>query len=113
MNKISVVVPCFNEEEVLSMFYKKTSEVLNEIEDITYELLFVDDGSTDGTLSVMKDLHTLDERCQYLSFSRNFGKEAAIYAGLKNADGDYVAIMDVDLQDPPELLPKMYQILEK
>ncbi len=77
------------------------------------ELLFVDDGSTDRTLRVMKDLHILDARCQFLSFSRNFGKEAAIYAGLRNATGDYVAVMDVDLQDPPHMLPQMYKILEQ
>ena len=113
MKKLTVIVPCYNEQETLPIYYKEMCKIMLQMQDVDTELLFVDDGSTDGTLSVMKDLHTLDERCQYLSFSRNFGKEAAIYAGLKNADGDYVAIMDVDLQDPPELLPKMYQILEK
>ena len=111
MKKLTVIVPCYNEQEALPIYYKEMCKIMLQMQDVDTELLFVDDGSTDGTLSVMKDLHTLDERCQYLSFSRNFGKEAAIYAGLKNADGDYVAIMDVDLQDPPELLPKMYQIL--
>lgn len=86
---------------------------MHKMPEVEIEMLFVDDGSTDRTLSVMKDLNSLDEKCKYLSFSRNFGKEAAIYAGLKNATGDYVAIMDVDLQDPPELLPQMYQILEE
>ena len=113
MKKLTVIVPCYNEQETLPIYYKEMCKIMLQMQDVDTELLFVDDGSIDGTLSVMKDLHTLDERCQYLSFSRNFGKEAAIYAGLKNADGDYVAIMDVDLQDPPELLPKMYQILEK
>ena len=113
MKKLTVIVPCYNEQETLPIYYKEMCKIMLQMQDVDTELLFVDVGSTDGTLSVMKDLHTLDERCQYLSFSRNFGKEAAIYAGLKNADGDYVAIMDVDLQDPPELLPKMYQILEK
>ena len=107
MKKLTVIVPCYNEQEALPIYYKEMCKIMLQMQDVDTELLFVDDGSTDGTLSVMKDLHTLDERCQYLSFSRNFGKEAAIYAGLKNADGDYVAIMDVDLQDPPELLPKM------
>ena len=113
MKKVTVIVPCFNEQEAIPIYYKEMCKIMLQMQDVDMELLFVDDGSTDRTLSVMKALHTLDERCQYLSFSRNFGKEAAIYAGLKNAAGDYVAIMDVDLQDPPELLPQMYQILEE
>lgn len=113
MKKVTVIVPCFNEQEAIPIYYKEMCKIMLQMQDVDMELLFVDDGSTDRTLSVMKALHTLDERCQYLSFSRNFGKEAAIYAGLKNATGDYVAIMDVDLQDPPELLPQMYQILEE
>ena len=78
-----------------------------------FELIFVDDGSSDRTYKIMKELHRKDGRCQYLSFSRNFGKEAAIYAGLQNAGGNYAAIMDVDLQDPPSLLPEMYRILKE
>ena len=113
MKRVTVIVPCFNEQEAIPIYYKEMCKIMLQMQDVDMELLFVDDGSTDRTLSVMKTLHTLDERCQYLSFSRNFGKEAAIYAGLKNAAGDYVAIMDVDLQDPPELLPQMYQILEE
>ena len=113
MKKVTVIVPCFNEQEAIPIYYKEMCKIMLQMQDVDMELLFVEDGSTDRTLSVMKTLHTLDERCQYLSFSRNFGKEAAIYAGLKNAAGDYVAIMDVDLQDPPELLPQMYQILEE
>lgn len=113
MKKLTVIVPCFNEQEAIPIYYKEMCKIMLQMQEVDMELLFVDDGSTDRTLSVMKALHTLDERCQYLSFSRNFGKEAAIYAGLKNATGDYVAIMDVDLQDPPELLPQMYQILEE
>lgn len=113
MKRVTVIVPCFNEQEAILIYYKEMCKIMLQMQDVDMELLFVDDGSTDRTLSVMKALHTLDERCQYLSFSRNFGKEAAIYAGLKNATGDYVAIMDVDLQDPPELLPQMYQILEE
>lgn len=113
MKKITVIVPCLNEEDALPIYYKEMSKIMKQMKETEIELLFVDDGSTDRTLSVMKDLHELDRRCHYLSFSRNFGKEAAIYAGLQNADGDYVAIMDVDLQDPPALLPKMYRILEE
>ena len=113
MKKITVIVPCLNEEDALPIYYKEMSKIMKQMKETEIELLFVDDGSTDRTLSVMKDLHELDGRCHYLSFSRNFGKEAAIYAGLQNADGDYMAIMDVDLQDPPALLPKMYRILEE
>lgn len=113
MKKMTVIVPCFNEEEALPIYYKEMCKVMNRMKEVELELLFVDDGSSDHTLSVMKDLHMLDVRCSYLSFSRNFGKEAAIYAGLKHAVGDYVAVMDVDLQDPPELLPEMYRILEE
>ena len=113
MKKITVIVPCFNEQDALPIYYKEMCRVMHKMPEVEIEMLFVDDGSTDRTLSGMKDLNSLDEKCKYLSFSRNFGKEAAIYAGLKNATGDYVAIMDVDLQDPPELLPQMYQILEE
>lgn len=113
MKKLTVIIPCFNEEEALPIYYREMSKVMEEMPEVDTELLFIDDGSTDRTLSVMKDLHILDARCKYLSFSRNFGKEAAIYAGLKNAVGDYVAVMDVDLQDPPYMLPKMYKILEE
>ena len=79
--------------------------------DVRFEMIFVDDGSSDQTLKILKELNQKDQRCRYLSFSRNFGKEAAIYAGLKNSEGDYVATMDVDLQDPPDMLPEMYRIL--
>lgn len=113
MEKITVIVPCWNEEEALPIYYKEMSAVMKMMKNVEIELLFVDDGSTDDTLQVMKELHLGDKRCRYLSFSRNFGKEAAIYAGLQNADGDYVAIMDVDLQDPPKLLPDMYSILKE
>ena len=113
MKNLTVIVPCFNEEEALPIYYKEMCKVMDQMKDVEIELLFVDDGSSDHTLFVMKDLHMLDARCSYLSFSRNFGKEAAIYAGLKHAAGDYVAVMDVDLQDPPGLLPEMYRILEE
>ena len=105
MDKISVVVPCYNEEEALPVYYKEMCRVMDEMKDVVFELIFVDDGSSDATLGIMKDLNEKDSRCRYLSFSRNFGKEAAIYAGLKASEGDYVALMDVDLQDPPSLFP--------
>ncbi len=113
MTKITVVIPCFNEEDALMIYYWEMEKIMEEMKDVAFELLFVDDGSRDRSLSIMKTLHEKDKRCRYLSFSRNFGKEAAIYAGLKNANGDYVAVMDVDLQDPPALLPKMYKILQE
>ena len=111
MNKISIVIPCFNEEEALPVYYEEMSRIMKQMQGVDFELLFVDDGSSDRTRGIMKSLHERDERCKYLSFSRNFGKEAAIYAGLSNAEGNYVAIMDVDLQDPPSLLPEMYRTL--
>ena len=92
---------------------KEMCRVMDEMKDVVFELIFVDDGSSDATLGIMKDLNEKDSRCRYLSFSRNFGKEAAIYAGLKASEGDYVALMDVDLQDPPTLLPEMYEILQE
>ena len=113
MDKISVVVPCYNEEEALPVYYKEMCRVMDEMKDVVFELIFVDDGSSDATLGIMKDLNEKDSRCRYLSFSRNFGKEATIYAGLKASEGDYVALMDVDLQDPPALLPEMYEILQE
>lgn len=109
--RISVVIPCFNEQEALPYCYKKTIEVLSKI-NIEYELILIDDGSKDSTLDVIKKLAKKDKHIIYYSFSRNFGKEAAIYAGLSNANGDYVAIMDADMQDPPSLLPKMLEILK-
>lgn len=113
MKKVTVVVPCLNEEAALPIYYKEMKHVMETMPETEFELIFVDDGSADGTLQEMKALNEKDKRCRYLSFSRNFGKEAAIYAGLKSAVGDYVAIMDVDLQDPPRLLPEMYRILEE
>lgn len=107
---LSVVVPCYNEEDVINIFYEAIKDVLDrqtKIHGITWELWFVDDGSTDYTLGQIKILQKYDERVHYVSFSRNFGKEAAIYAGLEAAWGDYVVTMDVDLQDPPELIEEM------
>lgn len=111
MSKISIVVPCFNEEEALLVYYREMCRVMRKMPDVEFEILFVDDGSSDRTLEILKEFHNTDARCRYLSFSRNFGKEAALYAGLQNAGGDYVAAMDVDMQDPPGLLPEMYRIL--
>lgn len=112
MTKLSVVIPCLNEEEALPLYYGAMCPVMEKI-DAEFELIFVDDGSQDSTLSVLEKLRGQDGRCRYFSFSRNFGKEAAIYAGLQHASGDYVAVMDVDLQDPPELLPEMFRILQE
>ena len=109
---ITLIVPCFNEQDVLPVFYKETVAVLEKM-NCPYELLFVDDGSSDDTLKILKELGETDSHVCYLSFSRNFGKEAAMYAGLRNAHGDYTAIMDVDLQDPPSLLPEMLRILQQ
>lgn len=107
---ISIIVPCYNEQEALPLFYEKAVAVLREM-DCGYELLFINDGSRDGTLDLLRSLAERDSHVLYLSFSRNFGKEAAIYAGFCNAHGDYAAVMDADLQDPPELLPQMLELL--
>ena len=111
MKKVSLIVPCYNEEEALPLFYDAVSNVMNSI-NYDYELLFIDDGSKDRTLSILKDLSQKDSHVTYIGFSRNFGKESAMYAGFCNAHGDYVAVMDADMQDPPDLLPKMLDILE-
>ena len=111
--KLTMVVPAYNEEEALPIFYAEALRVEKELPGVEIEYLFIDDGSSDGTLEVLRDLHKKDARVRYVSFSRNFGKEAAIYAGLQNAAGDYVAILDADLQDPPALLPEMLQAIEE
>ncbi len=108
---ISIIIPCFNEEKVLNIFYSEIDRISKEMAYVEFEFLFVDDGSKDNTLKVIKELKTKDCRVHYISFSRNFGKEAAIYAGLENAKGDYIAIMDADLQDPPSLLPEMLRVI--
>lgn len=107
---LSIIVPCFNEEEALPIFYKTIIPILKDL-DTNYELILVDDGSKDNTSSIMKKLAEDDKFVKYVIFSRNFGKEAAMYAGLENSKGDYVAVMDVDLQDPPELLKDMLSSL--
>lgn len=108
---LSLIIPCYNEEQALPLFYEETSRVLAEM-DCECEMLFVNDGSRDGTLGVIKALAERDERVRYLSFSRNFGKEAAMFAGFCNAHGEVVTVMDADLQDPPSLLPEMLALLE-
>lgn len=119
MDTITLVVPCYNEEKAIPLFYEEILKTAKAMPYVQMELLFVDDGSKDGTLQVLRDLRrdnhaALEQtptipRVEYISFSRNFGKESAMYAGIKNAKGDYVAIMDADLQDPPSLLPEMYR----
>lgn len=109
---ISVIVPCYNEESAIPYFWEEITKIADsEMSYVDFEFLFVDDGSTDGTLRTLRKMDKLDPRVRYVSFSRNFGKEAAMYAGLEAAAGDFVAIMDVDLQDPPSLLPEMYRVL--
>ena len=112
MEKISIIVPCYNEEEAMPIFYEEICKVAKKMKKVDFEFIFVNDGSKDHTLDVARDLHKKDERVRYVSFSRNFGKEAGMYAGLEAARGDYVAIMDVDLQDPPALIEEMYETLK-
>ena len=107
MEKISVIVPCYNEEESLPLFYPEIKKVRDTLPEYAFEYILVDDGSKDRTMEIMRELAEKDEEIRYLSFSRNFGKESAMYAGLKNASGDYVVLMDADLQHPPALLPEM------
>ena len=113
MNKelISLIVPCYNEQESLPIFYEEITKIMATIT-YDYELLLINDGSKDDTLHIMKTLAEKDSHVKYLSFSRNFGKESAMYAGFCNAGGDYVAVMDADMQDPPSLLPQMLEILK-
>ena len=111
MKKLSIVVPCYNEEESIPYFYDEIKKVTKEMK-VKLELIFVDDGSTDKTLTIIKKKALDDKDVKYISFSRNFGKEAAMYAGLNMASGAYVTIMDVDLQDPPSLLPEMIYSIE-
>ncbi len=110
---ITVAVPCYNEEPALPAFYREICRTAQRMEDVEFEFLFINDGSRDKTLEVLRELAEKDKRVKYVSFSRNFGKEAGIYAGLENARGDYVVVMDADLQDPPDLLPEMYRYITK
>ena len=111
--KISVIVPCYNEEAAIPYFYEEIKRISKEMEEMDFEYLFINDGSKDKTLEILKKLSKEDKKVRYISFSRNFGKEAAIYAGLENAIGDYVTIMDADLQDPPSMLPEMYRLIKE
>ena len=108
---ISIVVPCHNEEEMVPIFHKEITAVSDQLPDAVFEMIFVNDGSKDATLAELKRVASLDERVHYLSFSRNFGKEAAMVAGLRHATGNYVAVMDADLQDPPALLVEMVALI--
>lgn len=115
MDRLTIVVPCYNEEESLPFFYSEICRVAQEMaasRQVDFEFFFIDDGSRDGTLPRLREYASKDSRVQYLSFSRNFGKEAALYAGLQASTGNYVAVMDADMQDPPSLLPEMYDTLQ-
>jgi len=111
--RLSVVVPCYNEEEALPIFYEEIKKVSKELKELEMEFLFIDDGSHDRTLEIIKELRQKDKKVRYVSFSRNFGKEAGIFAGFQHAKGDYIVLMDVDLQDPPHLLPEMYSYIKE
>ncbi len=117
MKLISVVVPCYNEQEVLPLFYDEMNKIMEQMKtehgDIEFELLFINDGSKDNTLNMLRDLAVKDKRVRYISFSRNFGKEAGMYAGLENSKGDYVVVMDADLQHPPAFISDMYNYVLK
>lgn len=110
---ISLIVPCYNEQESILKYYQETDKITKKINTVDFEFLFINDGSKDNTLKLIKELSKNDKRVRYISFSRNFGKEGAMYAGLENSKGNYVAIMDADLQDPPEMLEEMYEIVKK
>lgn len=109
--KISIIVPCYNEEESLPIFYKEIDRISKDMKEVIFEFLFINDGSRDKTLEILRNMAKKDDRVRYISFSRNFGKEAGMWAGLENATGDYVAIMDADMQDPPSKIKEMYNIL--
>ena len=117
MSLLSVIVPCYNEQDAIPYFYEAIAGTAAEMketwEDIDFEFLFVDDGSSDGTLRTIEELRAKDKRVRFVSFSRNFGKEAALYAGLSNVRGDYAVTMDADMQDPPALLPDMYRAVRE
>ncbi len=111
--EISIVIPCFNEEEAIPIFYEETLRVLKTMSLSSFEFVFIDDGSSDRTLEVLKEISAKDKSVHFVSFSRNFGKEAALYAGLSKANGEFISVMDVDLQDPPSLLPQMLEAILK
>lgn len=111
--KLSVVVPCYNESKTLHFFYQELTNTCKVMNEYSFEIIFIDDGSNDETLNVIKELKKNDNKIQYIAFSRNFGKEASLYAGLKKSTGEYIVIMDADLQDPPSLLPKMMEHIKE
>lgn len=113
MQNIDIIVPCFNESQVLNIFYNAVEKVVSDIPKYNFTYIFVDDGSKDDTLSILKDLARKDKKVKYISFSRNFGKESAMYAGLKKSTGDMVLIMDSDMQNPPTMIPKMIYYIEQ
>lgn len=113
LKKVGLIIPCFNEAECLNIFDNALGDVITDLNaNYQFEVMYIDDGSTDETLSVIQQLQSKHDYVRYISFSRNFGKEAAMYAGFSNIDGDYIAVMDADMQDPPALLPDMLRILE-
>ena len=112
MKKISIIIPCYNEEPTIPYFYEEINKISKLMKN-NFEFIFVNDGSKDNTINIIKEYSKKDKRVKYINFSRNFGKEAAMYAGLESSSGDYIAIMDADLQDPPSLLPEMLEILEE
>lgn len=112
INTIDIIVPCYNESRVLDIFYNAINEISKNI-NYKFSFIFIDDGSTDNTLNIIKKISSVDNRVKYISFSRNFGKEAAMYAGLKNSNGNIVLIMDSDMQNPPRLIPEMIQAIEE
>ena len=109
MKKVSIIIPAYNEEESLPLLYDRLSKVISNLKNYEFELLFINDGSKDNTLKIIKGLREKDSKISYVDFSRNFGKEAAMYAGFENSTGDYVCLMDADLQDPPDMLPEMIE----
>lgn len=112
MKTVDIIVPCYNEEEVLTTYYDETNKIVSSINNYSFNFIFVNDGSMDNTLVILKGLAASYSNAKYISFSRNFGKESAIYAGLQNSDADYVIVMDADLQHPPALIPKMIESIE-
>ena len=111
--KISIIVPCYNEEQAIPYFYEEIKKISSKMNKLDFEYIFVNDGSSDNTLDIIKEYAKEDDRVRYVSFSRNFGKEAAMLAGLHHSEGDYVTLMDADLQDPPKLLIEMYDLIKK
>ena len=113
MKTIDVVIPCYNEEEVLELFYTESKKVFDSLTEYSFKYIFVNDGSKDNTLAILKELAAKDSNVKYISFSRNFGKESAMFAGLNNTSGDYVVLMDADLEHPPTAIPTMVQKIEE